>query len=90
MNVDYSHQVWNQIHSNARQMTKPDYIIWLRTISTTLPCPTCRLHMQRYLIAHPPELSENMFFWAWDFHNNVNVRLGKPVFSYPNALAQYN
>jgi hypothetical protein len=49
-----------------------------------LPCPECRRHSLEYIQQDPPDLSSSQALqvWAWSFHNNVNARLGKPLFPF--------
>ncbi|SPQ97296.1 unnamed protein product (mitochondrion) [Plasmodiophora brassicae] len=46
------------------------------------PCATCREHLKRDLVAHPPQTGSRHLFsqWMCQMHNRVNRRLGKPLF----------
>lgn len=50
----------------------------MHTLSVLYPCKECRSHLKEYLGTHRVEMSEP---WLCGFHNEVNVRLGKPVFN---------
>jgi hypothetical protein len=56
-----------------------------------LPCPECRGHAARYLLAHPPCLEgcEGYQLWAFDFHNAVSARVGRPVLSWEEYRRLY-
>jgi FAD-linked sulfhydryl oxidase len=61
------------------------------TFFTRLPCPKCRAHVAEYLERSPIDLanSRGLQVWCWKFHNAVNVRLKKPLFSFEAYLALY-
>lgn len=60
---------------------------FLDNLCPNLPCGGCALHCQEYMKEHPPDVSSrnNLFMYLVDFHNAVNTRLGKRVFSYKEA-----
>jgi len=52
-----------------------------------IPCLSCRQHFEQVLVENPVPESDDLFKWSVDVHNIVNKRLGKPEFSYEDALA---
>lgn len=75
-------------HQNAeREQLKGFY----GALAAMLLCPGCAMHCRLYMSQHPPPLEEankdNRAMWKWsvDFHNAVNVRTGKPEYSYADA-----
>tara|TARA_Y100001970_G_scaffold37677_1_gene46551 strand:+ start:5136 stop:5549 length:414 start_codon:yes stop_codon:yes gene_type:complete len=53
-------------------------------ICANLPCPMCRGHAMIYLNNNSIRrcnTKEEFKYYLWQFHNNVNIRLGKPVFT---------
>jgi hypothetical protein len=52
-----------------------------------IPCLTCREHFEQVLVENPVPEDGDFFKWSVDVHNIVNKRLGKPKFSYEEALA---
>ena len=52
-----------------------------------IPCLSCRLHFEQVLVENPVPEAGDFFKWSVDVHNIVNRRLGKPEFSYEDALA---
>ena len=58
-----------------------------------IPCIKCRNHYVKYLAQHPISGVKNnldLQKWAVDFHNDVNKRLGKPIFSFSEAKNLYS
>jgi hypothetical protein len=91
--TDYYRQLWDLIHSKAANANTPElkieYYAWLRRIISTMHCPMCRIHATQYIQNYPPENVPDPFYWSWEFHNNVNSRLGKPTVSYDDAANKY-
>jgi len=56
--------------------------IW--SFVTHLPCIECRAHAVRFVLQNPPSLASTYTLqsWVWKFHNETNIRLGKPFISY--------
>ena len=48
-----------------------------------LPCEECRRHSMQYISAVPPDYTDShtLQIWVWTFHNSVNKRLGRPIFT---------
>lgn len=75
------------------------YINFITDIIDKLPCLDCRKHAQKYLKNEPPQTyrfyedekghKNGMFYWSWKFHNSVNIRLGKDLLQYDDALSMY-
>ena len=84
--------IWRTIHSVAYESDKlaseNTFSNLIYELSFVLPCETCRNHMQNYLKDHPiPQ--NNFFIWSVEFHNQVNIRLGKPIMSFEEASQIY-
>ncbi len=64
-------------------------------IPVMLPCELCSDHATAYIEKHSDKLDkvvstrENLFNFFVDFHNQVNIRYGKPVISYLEAYNLY-
>jgi hypothetical protein len=86
-------RLWDNIHTKAAQVKTPqqhqEFCLWMRQIVSTMSCPSCRAHAQQYVLDNPPENAKNAFVWTWEFHNNVNQRLGKPQLDYGTAAIRY-
>lgn len=52
-----------------------------------IPCLSCRMHFEQVLVENPVPETGDFFKWSVDVHNIVNKRIGKPEFSYEDALA---
>lgn len=68
-------ELWRELHS--KQDPTPEWFeFWLSKIPA-YGC-SCRNHAKTYIAENPVDY-ENFSRWACDFHNSVNVRLGKPI-----------
>jgi Erv1 / Alr family len=72
------------------------WTVVLKALQKGLPCETCREHYVEYFEADTPvlpeaypALREYVRRWLWELHNNVNGRLGKPVFAWEDLSATY-
>jgi len=56
-----------------------------------LPCEECRYHARCYVQNNPPALGSTHTFqsWFWRFHNDVNLRIGKPFYPWERYLRDY-
>lgn len=57
--------------------------------ANTFPCETCKPHFLTYLRNNPISECNSLFKWTVDFHNAVNVRLGKKIVELPEALEMF-
>ena len=82
--------MWRTLHMRARAYAPGPPAAehaWLATFIGELPCPECRRHATQFVADNPPFLENSAAYqlWAFQFHNAVSSRLGKPLFT----LAQY-
>lgn len=85
--------LWFLIHKLAYELgdiNKDKVCSDIRVILAYIPCGECREHASKYIQAHPPEKSMNLFEWTVDFHNKANERLGKKVYTYREASDLYD
>ena len=63
-----------------RKRSMLDYIT---SMCSNLPCDACSVHCKQYLHVHPPkvESSASLFTYLVDFHNAVNQRLHKRLYT---------
>jgi hypothetical protein len=92
--VTFYRQKWFEIHTYASQVvlgqiSHRDFCRWMRSVPDQLPCKICKKHCIEYLNTYPPESEWNVFIWAFTFHNSVNQRKGKPLYSYNVAIREY-
>ena len=61
------------------------------SLSFTLPCSECREHYISEIIKNPIDARSktSLSIWLVDLHNRINVRLGKPLFLYSEAVSKY-
>lgn len=91
--------IWASIHliilgypENPTMDVKKQYYDYFHSLSNVLPCPVCSAGFKQILQQHPLTdniLSDKELFikWGIDVHNIVNKKLGKPVLSYDEAIA---
>lgn len=96
--------IWFLIHKKALlATTMPEqlsFINFITEICTIFPCENCVEHCKTYMVDNPPsnnlgmiskekEEQIGMFVWSWNFHNDVNIKLGKKVVDWPTAYNMY-
>jgi hypothetical protein len=92
--------LWFSIHTSALKINQENFLSWIRIIVSSIPCLRCRNHATEYINENPPDVfkdvrDENtkdligMFKWAWKFHNDVNLRLKKPLMDYNTVYRMY-
>lgn len=89
--------LWNFLHTLASVSNRRDiYLLWnnyLKLTASIIPCSQCRLHMKQYIGTHVfvpkdwikqtgAENAAQIQKWLFTFHNDVNQRLGKPLFPF--------
>lgn len=85
---------------NATKML--EFIEFLRKVIATLPCPMCHEHATAYITKNPPNTPKyfqmidperktniGMAYYIWEFHEAVNLRLGKASFPWAYFLPRY-
>jgi Erv1 / Alr family len=82
--------LWTYLHTAASAVDNPDALVQIiEALPKTLPCPECRQHSDDYLSANPPAAAirdvESASRYVFEFHNAVNLRLGKPA-AHPRVL----
>lgn len=89
---------WEYLHWSATcypvQPTSDDVtktFLQLWQFAENHSCIVCRHHMSTFLRKNPPRLASRVQYacWTWVFHNAVNLRLGKPIFSSLDFVARY-
>ncbi|EPZ34491.1 augmenter of liver regeneration [Rozella allomycis CSF55] len=80
---------WTYLHTMAAyypekptSQQEKDMQILLEKFSKFYPCGYCADHMQQYLKQDPPRTKSrtDLSMWMCEMHNEVNDRLGKPIF----------
>ena len=74
------------------EKTKTEFIKFAFRIATNLPCPECSQHATQFVSRVNPasiKTKDQLNGLFIDFHNAVNRRKGKPVFTREEAYAKY-
>lgn len=96
---------WNIIHLEAFKVTldeiymniidnekikkrRNDFLKMFEYIITNLKCE-CKNHAYQILMINNHKQYKYIFQYTIDFHNQVNLRLFKPILSYETVLNQY-
>lgn len=64
----------------------------LVSLKDCFPCPSCKdtyikfLDRLKYINSNEPM---SLFFWSVDLHNEVNIKLGKSIWTYDMALFKW-
>ena len=91
----WAHQVWALIHTLCVIDFENNEPIILKTIEAlknlkySILCESCRTEYENEfsrLDALDPKEHMVLFKWSVEFHNRINVKVGKPVVSYEEAL----
>ena len=86
---------WRMLHcvsmtypKRPSQKTRDNMEVFLTSLGKILPCRLCACNYQKYVRHHPFNLSgrDGLMRWMIDLHNDVNMRLKKPILSYEEAL----
>lgn len=101
-----SHELksWMIIHTKAKYAVtkelRDEFVEYIKYLGVHYPCGKCRPHIKSYFNSCPiPDVNNNdvndidnntIYKWAWNFHNTVNVRLAKPVYTWESAKRLYN
>ena len=58
----------------------------------SLPCPSCKDHATQYIQQNSINLTsgKNFQVWVWKFHNSVNQRTRKQIFSKQDFFNKYH
>ena len=80
---------WNLLHTIAANFTdKPTQeeqermSMFFTILSSIYPCPVCAADFATSIQKSPPRVNsrETLCLWLCELHNEVNVKLGKPIF----------
>jgi hypothetical protein len=83
----YGPGIWWVIHQDSKAGDKQAVIRHIMSV----PCEDCKSHAESYMRKYPiPEEGQDLFKWSVDFHNAVNSRLGRPIFSLEEAEIKYS
>lgn len=85
------------LHANTDEL-KGAFILTINTLYENFGCESCKPHFRKFLDDYPIKNywhikykgeDYGFFKWSWDFHNDVNKRLKKPILSFEDVLFRY-
>lgn len=86
LNNYWFHDCWNTLewlgyyHDNINKNNNINNIEFLYSFAKMIPCDECSVHFLKYL-----NINYSIESWSklvWDFHNDVNKKLNKPLLSW--------
>lgn len=97
----YGRNYWEIIHLEAFKITidemangidivkrRREFINVFEYLIKNMKC-SCRNHAYHILMINPHTRYKYMYQYTVDFHNQVNMRLSRPIFTYEEALTKY-
>lgn len=83
--------VATEFPDNPTEEQKKTVLDWLTLTMILLPCPSCSMHAREYIKKHVPDVSsrEALIAYIVEFHNYVNVSLGKTTYTVLEAKAAF-
>ena len=78
--TELGHSTWYLLHEivkHADPEYEPAFMNLIKTLSVLYPCEDCKVHISEYISNRRIEMNER---WICEFHNSVNLRLGKPAY----------
>jgi hypothetical protein len=93
--------VWILFHTLSYKVVPENFpeiktilIQYIQRICANLPCPECTQHAVEYMKQNTKRISaittrEHLQAFLVDFHNSVNARKKKPIFTYEEAEKKY-
>jgi FAD-linked sulfhydryl oxidase len=95
---DLGRQTWTFLHTMAAYYPERPTIQQERhahalfsAMAALYPCHVCAEHLQDELQVHPPKTDSrrSLSQWLCEMHNEVNERLGKPIFDCSRVLERW-
>lgn len=95
--------LWFTLHNGAAQYPIKPNDFWkekmkafIHGLSVMIPCEKCSVHASSFISTKSPdELNEivssrkTLFKFFFEFHNFVNIRIGKPPLNYEEIVDKY-
>lgn len=62
------------------------------SLGVLIPCKNCSQHCLQYVKHYPPKINsrDELVMWVFDFHNEVNKRLNKRIYTFEELQEKYN
>ncbi len=92
---DWMRGYWIILHLLAEFVDKntakgPSFIAIIIYVGNNFPCETCRPHFINYITKNKPDEQKSYSYYFWEFHNAVNSRLGKKLYSFDEYKKNIN
>ena len=70
--------MWRELHSKKKADKQ-----WMDAFTRKIPCGQCKNHWAKLVKSSPPPYGDDAAFYEWTVwaHNEVNQRLGKPIWT---------
>ena len=85
--------LWRELHERALNFKGENDNAFLLAFSKKIPRYTpgcsCREHWKLIIKQNPPKFGDQYFAWTVLCHNEINKKLGKPVYSVEEARKFY-
>lgn len=92
-------KLWEVMHTfsyaypeNPSVIEKQSAKNFYSSIGNLIPCTHCSQHCLEYTKRNPPQVQnkQSLINWVYNFHNEVNKRLGKPIYPKHELDSKYN
>lgn len=91
-------KLWEVMHTfsfaypiTPSNIQKQSAMNFFSSIGYLIPCSHCSQHCLEYTRNNPPQVrsKQELVNWVYIFHNEVNKRLGKPIYSKAQLYNKY-
>jgi hypothetical protein len=82
--------MWKLLHNISfnKLYNEDTKMILIYEIIDNFPCITCKKHAKEYMDKN--DSYNDVSVWLWEFHNFVNKKLNKDIFSWEECIKKYN
>ena len=89
--VPFHEYAWFYSKTPTTEEKERAQVIYEKLFPDLIFCQACRDHYLQMIVRTPPDLSSRdaLFRWSVDRHNEVNLRLNKPVIPYDVVYKAY-
>ena len=89
----FLHSVTMNYPKNPSQQDKQKYRDFFKSMERVLPCEKCAFHYSKHIDEFPidPALEsrDTLVRWLIQIHNEVNISLNKPEYTYEQVIEEY-
>ncbi len=91
---DFLHTVTFNYPDNPTSYEMQQAALFFTSLGDLLPCVICQQHYKKNLEKYPIRMAvinrNNLVSWLINIHNEVNIILGKRVYSVQEVISDYN